>query len=329
MERMIVQPLILIISGIFLCVGMWLCIRGQKKYNETYSDILFQEKKRIASAIKNEKEDWNKLVCECEARRREVENLKLEASLVQSSTNKLIESETRRAESELARKKELAEVEFNQEKEKRQQQVELYFAKINKQYEKDYEQKKEELSKNIDQLQSKLDEFQLMSNAINEAILRKKELEEKEDFYSVQVSDEDKDDIKVLQSMDLKLHNRNVIPKLVWELFMRRPVQEMIKRVTGGKDISGIYKVTYKKTGESYIGRSTSISTRWQNHIKTALGLEAAASSTFHTRLAVDGIWNFTWEIIEEAPREKLSEREAFYIELYGTKNQMNQKAGG
>jgi hypothetical protein len=37
-----------------------------------------------------------------------------------------------------------------------------------------------------------------MSNAVNEAILRKKELEEKADFYSVQISDEDKDDIKVL-----------------------------------------------------------------------------------------------------------------------------------
>ena len=46
--------------------------------------------------------------------------------------------------------------------------------------------------------------------------------------------------------MDLKLHNRDVIPKLIWELYIRRPCQEMVKRVTGGRKIGGIYKITYK-----------------------------------------------------------------------------------
>ena len=120
--------------------------------------------------------------------------------------------------------------------------------------------------------------------------------------------------------MDLKLHNRDAIPNLIWTLYIRRPAQEMIKRVIGGKDISGIYKITYKPTKEAYIGKSTSIQTRWQNHIKTAIGLEAAAKSTLHTRMAKDGIWDYTFEIIEEVPKDQLSAREAFYIDLYGTK---------
>lgn len=120
--------------------------------------------------------------------------------------------------------------------------------------------------------------------------------------------------------MDLKLHNRDVIPKLVWELYIRRPCQEMIKRITGGRKISGIYKITNKETGEAYIGKTTDISTRWQNHCKTAIGLEGAARATLHNRLAQDGLWNYTWEIIEEVDKENLSSREAFYIDLYGTK---------
>jgi hypothetical protein len=104
--------------------------------------------------------------------------------------------------------------------------------------------------------------------------------------------------------MDLKLHNRDVIPKLIWDLFIRRPAQEMIKRVTGGRSISGIYKITNKQTHEAYIGKTTDISTRWQNHLKTAVGLEGAAKSTLHTRLAADGIWNYTFEILEEVPKD-------------------------
>lgn len=120
--------------------------------------------------------------------------------------------------------------------------------------------------------------------------------------------------------MDLQLHNRDVIPKLIWDLFIRRPAQEMIKRITGGREISGIYKITNKKTQEAYVGKTTSISTRWQNHLKTAIGLDAAARSTLHTRLAADGIWNYTFEILEEVPKDQLSARESYYIELYGTK---------
>ena len=128
--------------------------------------------------------------------------------------------------------------------------------------------------------------------------------------------------------MDLRLHNRDVIPKLIWDLFIRRPCQEMCKRVTGGRKISGIYKITNKKTGEAYVGKTTDITTRWSNHCKTAVGLEGAARATLHNRLSKDGLWNYTWEILEEVDKDNLAAREAFYIDLYGTKNQLNMKSG-
>jgi len=104
----------------------------------------------------------------------------------------------------------------------------------------------------------------------------------------------------------------------------------MIKRITKGKKISGIYKITYLKTGEAYIGKTTDISTRWNNHLKTVCGLEGAAHSTLHTHMERNGLWNYTFEILEEVDKDKLSEREAYYIDFYNTKNYgLNQKRGG
>ena len=30
-----------------------------------------------------------------------------------------------------------------------------------------------------------------------------------------------------------------------------------------------------------------------------------------------DGIWNFSWELLEQCPRSDLDEKEKFYINLY------------
>lgn len=188
--------------------------------------------------------------------------------------------------------------------------------------------KQAEIEAEISKCQNELYEFQSIQKAVNEAIRRKKEIEEKEDFYSINISTNDQEDIQVLQSMDIRLHNRDVIPKLVWELFIRRPTQEMIKRVAGTEKCGGIYKITYKKTGESYIGKTTDFQTRWTNHIKTAIGLEAAARATLHNRMVKDGIWNYTFEILEKVDKESLSQRESYYINLYGTKQQLNMKEG-
>ena len=125
-----------------------------------------------------------------------------------------------------------------------------------------------------------------------------------------------------------RLCHKEVLPKVIWESIVRRPVSEMIKRVVGQK-VGGIYKITYIPTGEAYIGRTVNFKDRWQAHIQTALGMEKVASSTLHTHMARNGIWNYNFEILEEVPKDKQSEREKFYIDLYGTQKQLNMKAGG
>lgn len=192
----------------------------------------------------------------------------------------------------------------------------------------EFQAKQKSYNNELSYLKKELEDFRSRRDAINEAIRRERELIEKEDFYKIQLTQNDIEDIKLLDSMRNHLCHKEVLPKVIWESIARRPVNEMIKRVVGQK-VGGIYKITYIPTGEAYIGRTVNFKDRWQAHIQTALGMEKAASSTLHTHMARNGIWNYNFEILEEVPKDKQSEREKFYIDLYGTQKQLNMKVGG
>lgn len=192
----------------------------------------------------------------------------------------------------------------------------------------EFQAKQRSYNNELSYLRRELEDFRSRRDAVNEAIRRERELIEKEDFYKIQLTQNDIEDIKLLDSMKDHLCHKEVLPKVVWESIARRPVSEMIKRVVGQK-VGGIYKITYIPTGEAYIGRTVNFKDRWQAHIQTALGMEKVASSTLHTHMARNGIWNYSFEILEEVSKDKQSEREKFYIDLYGTKKQLNIKAGG
>ena len=161
-----------------------------------------------------------------------------------------------------------------------------------KQFESDQEEIKRKTLIEIEEIINLLDDYRSQREAVNLAILREKELKEKENFYKIVIPENDQEDIEVLKTIGPRLRKREALNKLIYDVFVKRPLNELIKRVTNGKEVSGIYKITYIKTGEAYIGKTTNISTRWQNHIKTACGLEGAARTTFHNRLEQDCIWN-------------------------------------
>ena len=191
----------------------------------------------------------------------------------------------------------------------------------------EFQAKQRSYNNELSYLKKELEDFRSRRDAINEAIRRERELIEKEDFYKIQLTQNDIEDIKLLDSMRNHLCHKEVLPKVIWESIARRPTSEMIKRVVGQK-VGGIYKITYIPTGEAYIGRTVNFKDRWQAHIQTALGIEKVASSTLHTHMARNGIWNYSFEILEEVPKDKQSEREKFYIDLYGTQKQLNMRKG-
>lgn len=166
-------------------------------------------------------------------------------------------------------------------------------------------------------IQLELDNYKQKRQQINEEILRQRAINEQQDFYRINLTDAIVEDISVINSIREKLHKREYLDKMVYDNYVSKAVKETTKRVLKGRDPSGIYKITNIQTGEIYIGKSTGVATRWMNHIKSACGLEGVADSRFQRALKKYGIENWTFELLEEVPKDKLTEREKYYITFY------------
>ena len=186
------------------------------------------------------------------------------------------------------------------------------------QLQKELKEQEDKLKLEIEGIQSELEEERSKRAAINEEIRRQREVEEQQDFYRIQLDPNDKDDVEILRSVAPRLRHPEAINKVIWSAYYQKPLAELRKRVA--IEGSGIYKITRIKTGEVYIGQAVNISDRWSNHCKSALGVGTLASSQLHRVMREDGPEQFTWEVLEETPKEKLKERESYYIDFYDSK---------
>lgn len=74
--------------------------------------------------------------------------------------------------------------------------------------------------------------------------------------------------------------------------------------------MTGIYIITNKVSGNTYVGQSVDIGRRFMEH-RT---ISAEHNQSLKRALLKYGIENFSFEVLEECPAEKLNEREMFYI---------------
>ena len=174
--------------------------------------------------------------------------------------------------------------------------------------------------KEIEEIKTNLEAERSKRAAINEEILRARALEEQQDFYRIQLDPDDTEDIQLLRSITARLRHPEAINKVIWTGYYQKPLAELRKRILVNGDVSGVYKITRLKTNEIYIGQTTSIDKRWQEHVKSALGVGTLASSQLHRVMAADGCENFTFELLEVVPKDKLRERESYYIDFYDSK---------
>lgn len=321
------MEIICIILLILTVVFCWYKIEQNKKiqkekYNLELEEIYFIEKQKIIERIETELSHLNK-----EIKEKQTFNDSL-FRLREEEVDRLIETQKKEKlhnlENELLIEKQKKLMTINAEVSLKTIEAQNSFSK----FLEENEEAKKVFQEELVEIRKEVEDFRLRRESINQAILREKELQEKEDFYKVNIAESAQEDIIVLEQIRPRLKNREALSKLIWEVFIQRPTIEMIKRVTAGRDVSGIYKITYTGTGEAYIGKTTNIKTRWQNHIKTAIGLEGAAHSSLHTHMEKHGVWNYTFEILEEVPKDKLTEREKFYINLYDTTKQLNMREG-
>ncbi len=179
------------------------------------------------------------------------------------------------------------------------------------------EQNKINLTAELNKLQTELEEERSKRAAINEQIRKQRELEEQQDFYRIKIDPKDIDDIKILRDIAPRLRHPEAINKVIWNGYYQKPLAELRKRLLPNGDVSCVYMATRMKTLEMYIGQTTSFDKRLQEHTRSALGIGTLASSMLHKKMYEDGPEQFLWQILEVVPKDKLRERESYYIDFY------------
>lgn len=175
--------------------------------------------------------------------------------------------------------------------------------------------------KEKDKIEEDLEQLKATRAAIIQANIKEKEIEENSTFYCLTISEIDKADIKMLENIKPQLNKPRVLSMLIWSTFFQKPMTALCNNIIGTSTVTGIYKITNQVTKECYIGQSVDISKRWKDHAKCGLGIDTPAGNKLYKAMQTYGIWNFSWEVLEQCSKDLLDEKEKYYIELYDSYN--------
>ena len=177
--------------------------------------------------------------------------------------------------------------------------------------------KKNELKKVQDEL---TDLTQKLNSAV-EANKRAEEIKQKQDFYRLQLTAIDLDEIKRLREVEPYLREKEPLNKVIWKVYYEKPYTDLIGRVVGTGIHTGIYKITNIENQMCYVGQAVNIADRWKQHIKRGIGAEAPTRNKLYPAMLELGVENFTFEIVEECDKSKLNEREDYWQEFFHAKD--------
>ena len=177
--------------------------------------------------------------------------------------------------------------------------------------------KKNELKKVQDEL---TDLVQKLNSAV-EANKRAEEIKQKQDFYRLQLTAIDLDEIKRLREVEPYLIEKEPLNKVIWKVYYEKPYTDLIGRVVGTGIHTGIYKITNIENQMCYVGQAVNIADRWKQHIKRGIGAEAPTRNKLYPAMLEVGVENFTFEIVEECDKSKLNEREDYWQEFFHAKD--------
>lgn len=183
------------------------------------------------------------------------------------------------------------------------------------------DKEKQKVNQQIEKENQKIQEIKNFRIAAQEAITREKEIKEKKDFYCLTIDEKDRNDIAILERIKPQLAKPRVLSMLIWSTWFQKPMTSLCNNILGVKQTTGIYKITNLITNECYIGQAIDTASRLKTHAKCGLGIDTPAGNKLYKAMQEYGIWNFSWELLEKCDRDKLNERERYYIELYMSKD--------
>lgn len=163
---------------------------------------------------------------------------------------------------------------------------------------------------------------QLKANiyAATQENIRKAQMQEENNFYRINLNEQSIKEIEKIKEIIPYLTDSEPINKVIWKVYYEKPTSDLVNRVIG-KDIkSGIYKITDIASGKCYVGQSVNVGERFKQHIKRGLGAETPTKNKLYPAMQEIGVENFTFEFIEECPKDKLDEQEDYWQEFFEAK---------
>ena len=175
----------------------------------------------------------------------------------------------------------------------------------------------EKALKELKTIEEELNKIKATRKAAIQAQLKEKEIKEAKDFYSLTISETDLFDIKALERVKKQLHQPRILSMLIWKTYYQKPMTDLCNNVLGTTVKTGIYKITNQLNDCCYIGQSVDVSARWKEHAKCGLEIDTPPANKLYKAMIEDGLYNFSFELLEECSKDLLNEKERFYIELY------------
>lgn len=280
------------------------------------SQRLLQAQNQLNEKISNLNNDYNSLIKEIDFLKDKKKILddnyqqaSLNAEMYCQKANELASEKLAQSAEQMAQKYQQAEDNYQQE-----------YLKAIEESTKEYTnliiQKQEELNK----ISQELVEAKAKQNAIVEANKRAEEVKQKEQFYKLNLSEIDIEEIKKLRSIIPYLRSAEPINKVIWKVYYEKSYTDLIGRVIGQGIHTGIYKITNIENQKCYIGQAVNIADRWKQHIKRGVGAETPTRNKLYPAMYELGPEQFTFEILEECDKSLLDSREDYWQEFYQAK---------
>lgn len=242
-----------------------------------------------------------------------------------------IELQKQKIDEELNYYKQLQELEIQNKHENLLKELSNHYTEIEAELQNKYNSTSIQLNNELNDVKEQITQFKAVIQAINEENRRKEEIQNNINTHRIQLTEDEKQDIEYLISIEKNIHNKELLYKLIWSSYLMQPFNKMIVKSFGTKIPKNvIYCIEEISTQKKYIGKtSTEVSKRWTDHIKNSLNIGTIKQQPIHK--ALFNHWDeFTFFVLEEVTNDKLGEREKFYINLFQTdKFGFNIKSGG
>ena len=308
------DSLIILLIGFFIgCIGIYLIIRPKLKTTQKLDIETKQQNIELKKEFDILNAAFNKIQIQTKEASNALEQLEQQSK---KAADIFYEKNMEIAKSNLEKSIEKLSLEIQKEKEEYQKDFLQMLEENANNFNKTIEERQIEL-KSLDE---KFAREQAIVNAAIEANKRAKEIEEQSNFYRLQLSDIDIKEIAELRSIIPKLRNAEPINKVIWKVYYEKPYTDLVGRVIGSGQHTGIYKITNTINNMCYVGQAANLADRWKQHIKRGVGAETPTRNKLYPAMQEYGVENFTFEVIEECDRSLLDKQEDYWQDYFKAK---------